>query len=321
MKFSKLFVVFAVACMATISCSRGNDGTQPTPSPAAGVNPAQATTTGMMPGYALDTPDQTHVLPDILMEASGVTDVSSTEVAIVQDELGEIFRYDIDTGEILQRIPFGPPGDYEGITRVNNAMYVLQSNGNLFTIQDWLGTAKASQHRLPLSTADNEGLAFDPVEQSLLVSPKSRWKKGKSGKVERPIFSVDIASGQLSAEPFLVLNTNDLIDFANAHGLDIPRKITKKGEEKIDLAFKPASVAVHPVTHDIFVISAAGNALASFNRKGEVTGLQFLNRERFPKAEGITFLPDASLVIVNEAAGAKPTLQVFKWDNSALAAR
>jgi uncharacterized protein YjiK len=307
MKFRPGVMLLVIACMGNSSCSQRQEET----------SPVRASSAGMLPGYAMDSPDHVAVLPDILVEASGVTDVSPTEVAIVQDELGTIFLYDIDAGKVTKKIPFGPPGDYEGITRVDDAMFVLKSNGNLYAVRDWQNAANTSKHVLQLPTMDNEGLAFDPVENTLLVAPKSRWKKGASGKSERPIFAVDIASGHLVPEPVLVLNSDDLITFAKAHNLDIPVKTNKKGEEKADLRFKPASLAVHPVTHEIFVVSAVDGVLASFNRKGAVTGLQFLNKNDLPKAEGLTFLPDASLVIVSEAANDKPRIQVYKWDSSA----
>ena len=313
MKLVLAGVITVVASLVGISCSSDRGMADRSDLSASAEKMAAKKEAGSMPGYRLEAPDTLHTLPDILEEASGLTDVSATEVAMVQDELGIIFLFNIDTGQITREVPFASRGDYEGMTRVDNAMYVLESKGHLFEVQNWLGDKNVIQRWLPLPTSDNEGLCFDPVEDRILLSPKSRWKKGEVPKSIRPIFAVDIGSGKLLHEPVFVLNTDDIVRFALQHDLEIPSKAYKEGGEKIDLKFKPASLAVHPVTNDIFVISAVNRVLASFNRAGEVTGVHFLDAETFPKPEGITFLPNSSLVISSEAAKQKPTLAVFKW--------
>ena len=305
--------IMLVTGLAGTSCSSDSGMDGRSGQPASAEKMAVKKASGSMTGYRLDEPDTLHTLPDILEEASGLTDVSATEVAMVQDELGIIFLFDIASGQITQEVPFAPRGDYEGMTRVDDAMFVLESKGHLFEVQDWLGDKNVIKRWLPLPTSDNEGLCFDPVEDRILLSPKSRWKKGELPKSIRPIFAVDIGSVKLLHEPVFVLNTDDIVKFALEHNLEIPSKAYKKGGEKINLKFKPASLAIHPVTSDIFVISAVNQVLASFNRAGEVTGVHFLDAQTFPKPEGITFLPNSSLVISSEAAKQKPTLAVFKW--------
>ena len=76
--------------------------------------------------------------------------------------------------------------------------------------------------------------------------------------------------------------------------------------------FRPASLSVHPITDDIYIISAADKLLLIMNRKGEVIYMKQLDIEMFAKAEGITFLHDGTMIITNEAAGKTPTLFVFE---------
>src|SRR6187402_3395746 len=128
----------AVACLASVALlgcfgkeRKGNTRTGGSESmaPASAPNTSTATAhrgqSNALDAYALDNPTRVDTLPRELEEASGLTDVSSTEVAIVQDELGVIFVYDLKTRGVTNRVPFGPPGDYEGLTRLGESMFVL----------------------------------------------------------------------------------------------------------------------------------------------------------------------------------------------------
>jgi uncharacterized protein YjiK len=75
--------------------------------------------------------------------------------------------------------------------------------------------------------------------------------------------------------------------------------------------FLPSSLAVQPTTGDIFVLSAVAHNLAVFNRKGELVAQHPLDPGIFPQPEGITFLPNRELVIVNEGGDGKATLLRF----------
>jgi len=267
--------------------------------------------TNALDSYPLDNPTRVDTLPRTLDEASGLTDVSNTEVAIVQDELGVIFVYDLKARAVTRQVPFGAPGDYEGLTRLGETMFVLASDGTLITVNDWRGTARVERVRLDLPTSDNEGLGYDPFGDRLLVAPKSRWQPGKTNKHLRAIFALDPKSRKLDVEPALVIDVNLLIDYANAHDQDLPTKVkakTKKGKSKVALRFMPASIAVHPKTRDLYVISAVDRVLAAFDRAGNVTGYAMLDAERYRQPEGMTFLADGTLVIANEGAGEDPQL-------------
>lgn len=265
--------------------------------------------------YAFDNPTRVDTLPGVLAEASGLTDVSNTEVAIVQDEQGVIFVYDLNLRRITKQVPFGPPGDYEGLTRLGDAMFVLASDGTLITVSDWRGAARVERRSLDLPTSDNEGLGYDPFGNRLLVAPKSRWQSGKTHKHLRAVFALDLESKKLDVAPALVMDVNRLIDYANAHDHALPEK-AKKGKPRVALRFMPASIAVHPKTRELFVISAIDRVLASFDRMGNVTGYAKLDPERYRQPEGMTFLADATLVIANEAAGAEPELIQVRSNSS-----
>lgn len=264
--------------------------------------------TTLLEGYALGQPDELQELPKILREVSGLTDVSDSEVACVQDEEGTVFIYDLKQQKITRRIPFGDPGDYEALTRVDGTFFVLRSDGALFEIADSDSpTPRISVTTLKMPTRDNEGLCYDPIEHRLLISPKSRLGKSDEERRAQGLFAYSLKTRQADMSPTIVLDLSDVID-----GREKVRE-TKRGRKRVlPSRFLPSSVTVHPKTGDFFVLSAVAHNLAVFNRQGELKAQQPLDPKLFPQPEGITFLPNQELIVVNEGVESKATLLRFK---------
>ncbi len=280
-----------------------------------GSNPVTST----FAAYRLDHPDRRFVLPVELTEVSGLTDLPENRVACVQDEDGAIFIFHLSEGRIERRIPFGDPGDYEGLTAHSGIFHVLRSDGVLFEVRDDGRTV--SEHPLDLPTRDNEGLAFDARRNRLLVAPKSRPGKGKEFRATRVVFAVDPATRIRSAEPVMEIDLNDVAAFADAHGIDVPQKKGKKAKKqkrRTLLRFLPSSLSVNPVTDEVFILSAIDRVLLSFDQDGRVTGYAALSPRLFPQPEGITFTASGDMLIASEAAGREPVLLLFKRQSDAM---
>ncbi len=260
--------------------------------------------------YNLDTPDVQNVLPDILNEVSGLTDIDSSHVACVQDELGTIFIYNFISGKIVSQHLFDTYGDFEGLTYTGEAIFILRSDGRLTEWNDFKSDlANIKHYKLPLLTANNEGLCYDKKHNRILIAAKST-PLDHDKKSERFIYSFDISKKTLLEKPLYSLNTGQLA--IKAQKFNIPTYSTTKKGKKKPFNFRPSSLAVHPLSDDIYIISATDKLLLVINRKGEVIQMKELESERFTKAEGITFLHDGTMIITNEAAGKVPTLLVYK---------
>jgi hypothetical protein len=182
----------------------------------------------------------------------------------------------------------------------------------LFDIQGLAGMPPVKVHALRLPAADNEGLCHAPAHNRLLIVPKSRLGKGKTFKDTRAVFAFDLDTATLRREPLLLLSVDAIRAFAERQGGAKSEPGQKTGgRPRLVPAFMPSGVAVHPLTSEIFVLSAVDGVLATFDRGGTVTGFTSLDPTRFRQPEGIAFLPNGDLVITNEAAGAKPTLLLF----------
>ncbi|MBN2718728.1 MAG: SdiA-regulated domain-containing protein, partial [Deltaproteobacteria bacterium] len=212
------------------------------------------------------------------------------------------------------KIKFGPKGDYEGLALLSENMYVLESSGILFKVKDWQSSASAVASRLHLPAKDNESLCYDSIGKQLLISPKSRWQKKKGGhKSKHPVFAVDPATDTMIPRPTFTIDPRDVVAFAMAHGLSLSGASEGKPHKKERLQLMLSAIAVHPLTGDIYAVSAHNRLLLSFDRTGRVTGLVQLNPALFMQPEGLAFLPDGTLIIVNESPRKKPGLLLFGW--------
>lgn len=263
-------------------------------------------TIGSIEGYDLRNPDARFELPEILQEISGLTDVDHKTIACVQDEDGIVFIYDLQEAKIKHQFTFAQAGDYEGITRVKNSLYILRSDGKLFEVVDYTSQdLEVNEYNTEISIKDNEGLGYDLVHHRLLIAGKSKPKED-TYKDSRVVFAFDLVSKKLGSEPVYQFELNELEGFVGSD-----RTATKKfGRLKIH----PSAIAVHPLTRQLFVLSSKDHLIYVFSAEGdEVHAIHQLDKKVFNQAEGITFLENSDLLISNEGGGGKSTLLHFAF--------
>ncbi|MDP3444526.1 MAG: SdiA-regulated domain-containing protein [Ignavibacteria bacterium] len=268
-----------------------------------------------MTAYNFSKPDLSLVLPDILHEVSGITYINPTTIACVQDELGIIFLYDFTEGKIKRQLTFSEDGDYEGITKVGNRLYVLRSDGNLYEISDYESNIfKVKFYSTGISAKDNEGLCYDEQRNRLLIASKSNISKESEFKDKRVIYGFDLNSKKLYKSPAFYFDINVIYDFMIKNKIDIPTKTKKKsGNTEPNLKFRTSAIAINPISKKLFLLSATDHLLFIFNVDGKVEHIEQLNPKLFNKAEGITFLENGDLIISNEGENNKPTLLLFNY--------
>lgn len=272
-----------------------------------------------MTGYDLNQPDMSLELPEILHEVSGLTDIDATTVACVQDEKGILFIYDLTENKIKKQFTFNIDGDYEGITRVDETLYILRSDGALFELADYDSEDfKLTTYATGIPAKDNEGLCYDPRNNRLLIACKSKPGKGSQYKDRRAIYSFDLDTKTTSKEPVFDFDLNEIKRFAIEQKIDLPMEV-KKGRLFVEPAFKfrASAIGLHPLKEKLYLFSASDHLLFIFNMNGEIEYIQQLDAKLFKKAEGITFFENGDMVVSNEGESSKPTFLRFKY-NSAL---
>jgi hypothetical protein len=249
-------------------------------------------------GYDLENPDRIQVLPAILREISGITVLDSTTIACIQDENGILFLYDILQNKIKSQPVFYENGDYEGICKVDTAIFVLRSDGALFEISNYQsGVLKVNTYLTKMPGSNNEGLCYDIKHGRLLIARKNKMAKGKEFKNKRAIYAFDLMTKKLDPKPVFEFN------------VDTIRK--KISEEKIHFAI--SEIAIHPITNKLFLLSAKDHLLFIINENGMVEHIAQLDPGIFKQPEGMAFKVNGDLFIANEGQNKNSTLLEFKY--------
>lgn len=239
--------------------------------------------------YQLTTPDETYTLPNQLKEISGLTYYKDDKLLCIQDEEAVVYVFDTKAKKVVQDFGFGGYGDFEGIEYVNKQVFVLESNGNLFRFEPESMRIGRTKTDLPKNT-EVEGLGYDPKTKRLLIAVKNGG--GKSS--DKAVYSFDL----LNRAVFKDMQLND--EQLKAAGID-PK------------TYKPSGIAVHPITGEWYMLTAAGKRLLITSRKAKIIYTIALDAKAFRQPEGICFAPNGDLFIANEGDGKKGNLLRFNY--------
>lgn len=260
-------------------------------------------------GYDLSAPFRLLTLPDTLHEISGITAVAKDRVACVQDENGIIFSYNLAAGKLESQYTFAADGDYEGIAKAGDTLYVLRSDGVLFKSVEG---AKALFIHMHIPAPNNEGLCYDEAGHRLLIACKAKSGKGSEYKDKRQIYAFDLKSGTRLQEAVYEFDVPAIRQFVKARGVSLPLKEKKNGTREEVFRFTPSAIALHPISRKLYLISSADHLLFVFDAQGKPEEVAKLDPKVFNKPEGIIFLENGDLLITNEGQHKKPSLLWFK---------
>ncbi|SKB42784.1 SdiA-regulated domain-containing protein [Daejeonella lutea] len=244
----------------------------------------------------------TWLLPKELHEVSGISWLDANHFACVQDEVGTVFLFNIRDNKIDKEIPFGPQGDYEGISIVGNTIYVLRADGVIFGIENYTSKQRAvKMYKTHLGKKqDSESMAYDKKNNRLLIAVKGADPNSQDYK---GIYAFNLATKKMSETPVYKIDLNHEIF-----------KDTNKGKSKNSIS--PSDIEIHPVTGEIYVLEGTKPKLIIMNTQGAIRSLYKLKGPDFPQPEGLTFGPDGKMYISNEGAdGEGNILQVELVDN------
>ena len=242
--------------------------------------------------YDLAHPSKKWILPPELLEISGITRTDNNHLLAIEDLTPNLYLLNIsgDSAFVENKIPFkdsaaGKKFDVEDITVVNNTAYALWSHGTVFKITNWQGGPKVQEIKTFLSKENNtEGICYDADDHVLLIACKNESDVADEKKSTRAIYAYDLAGDSLRTEPFMVIHKSDF------------KNVT---DEKIK--FYPSAIAIHPVTHDIYILSTKDSkCMGIFSHSGQLKSVQYIDKDIMPQPEGICFSPDGTLFISTE---------------------
>ncbi|MBL0126436.1 MAG: SdiA-regulated domain-containing protein [Flavobacteriales bacterium] len=240
----------------------------------------------------MDQPAERIELPKELREVSGLAWWDKDHIAMVQDEQGDLFVYDISRKKMIHDKDFGKRGDHEGVASDGEQLYIVRSDGRIYRTQGVSG--KDVEHwDTPLKAQnDVEGICWDPVRQRLLLACKADPGAGLDPKNQRAVYAFDPASGEMDDAPVLVLALDS-----------IAPALARRGQRSVGFHFAPSAIAIHPGTGQVWVLSAKDPMIVVVDATARVIDATHLDPLLFPQPEGLTFDPDGSLYISSEDKG------------------
>ena len=268
--------------------------------------------------YELDQPDKSWELPKKLEEISGLGYIDKHRLVCVQDEKGNIYIFNLKSGEVERKVEFGDDGDFEGIEIVNKNAWVLKSNGTLYEVKDFLKDKEpqVKKYKTALSAKnDTEGLCYDPISNNLLIACKGNpFVDKKSGKEFKAIYTFDLKTKLLKSKPIFLIEMDTIKFYKNYNtmsemGIEV---LAYLDDSKGDLSFQPSGIAIHPITGNFYVLGSVGKLLLVFSREGKMLAIIHFKSKVHPQPEGICFSPDGTMYISNEGDGGDGTILKFK---------
>lgn len=301
---ARLFFLSAAGFLLALTVLTGCHSNEP---------PAPETASETTAPYDFSHPSATFILPTALIEVSGLTLLDSLHLGAIQDENGTLYVLDARSGIVEREVAFGQNGDYEGVERMNDIIYILRSDGALFTIQSWESTrprSRALATKLP-GGCDAEGLASDAANDRLLIACKGSTDAG--GEHIRQIYAFDLPAQTLNPHPTHLLSARRIAQSPDYDRM-LDRVLRDLTAPFTDLSgFTPSAMAVEPQSGHLLVVSSSQKALVVLDTSGLVVDLWHLPERLFPQPEGIAVAPDGTLYVSNEGSGGAPaTILVFR---------
>ena len=244
-------------------------------------------------------------LGDALMEISGIFFYpKDSSVFAISDDNGLLFKIHLTGNYVTQKWKFDKKRDFEDIVMHDSTFYVLESNGNIHTINFSPAGDTVFTRNDVFPTADKkknefESLYYDASRKSLIMICKDCENDKKKSVTA---WAFDPESGVFTEAVYKI---------------SVDPIAQRAGEEK--MKFKPSAATINPLTGDVWILSSINQLIVVTDADGNCKEVFTLNPVIFNQPEGIAFTPWGDLLISNEAGDKynSATLLIFKPKKSA----
>lgn len=229
-----------------------------------------------------------NLVSEDLQEISGLSPADAQgQYLAIADEKGEIFFVDGSGGAITRRVLFRDKGDFEGVEMVGQCLYAVKSNGDIFEIGDWKKKKMCiNMYDTHLEKVDDvEGLGYDLKRHCLLLVGKGN----PDSSYTRNVFAFDLTTKLLGEQPVYSVNP-----------LEVNRLLPPGPDENSNF-FSPSSIAIHPITRDVYITSTAQKRLLVLDYdSGAIKYVVRLDKKMLPQPEGIAFDSNGDMLLSSE---------------------
>ncbi|MFC5282983.1 SdiA-regulated domain-containing protein [Pedobacter alpinus] len=257
-------------------------------------------------------------LPKKLQEISGITFITDSLVAAIEDEHGIIYYYDLGKQEIIKEYTFADDGDYEDIVKVGSDLYVVKSDGTIYEIRNFANKNPAVIHyNTPLKGKnDIEGLTYNKELNSLLLSVKEK-NLDKNQKDTKNIYQFSLIDKTLNEIPVYQIHFKDIESAFESDALiEASKKFLKAaGNDNLNEVIKPSALTYHPIDGNLYILSAINNMVIVLDKEGAFLNIIKLTGKEFTQPEGLAFNSKGEMFISNEGKNKKGNItKVYQTD-------
>jgi uncharacterized protein YjiK len=235
--------------------------------------------------YNLDKPEKFN-MPESLLEISGIAfhEQLNDTIYAINDEEGKVFRLGWNIPKQLHS-KFGKQGDYEDLSIANGIVYVLKSNGVLYSFP----------------FADAIYTELDQVREIKTLLPKGEYEGMYADQFNNQLY---VLCKRCDADYSWNTTTGYIIELdessKTATSFQIDVKDIKQFKGKVKEGFRPSGLARDPLSGEWYIISAANKLLVVTDSKWNIKEAFPLSSNVFTQPEGIAFDKIGNLYISNE---------------------
>jgi hypothetical protein len=246
--------------------------------------------------YDIQSPDKTFILPDKLIEISGIAAVTDNIIACIADEKRIIYFYNLHNNTVENKIRFADEGDFEDLTIINDTIYALDSKGIIWVIKNFKEQPVISSFPLAIQQPfELEGLCHR--QDTLFIAAKYYHNKKRDEAGNLPVWKVPISNRQVSK---ILFDVYDMVKPDNSHE---------------QIPFHTSALLYNETNAEWLFISSHSRAFMRCNYKAAVIQIQKLPEEKFTQPEGICITPSGNVLISNEGKDNSATILLFTNKN------
>ena len=238
--------------------------------------------------------NEVYTLPKELQEISGLTFITDSLVAAVEDEHGTLYFYDLNKEKIVRKYIFADDGDYEDLVKVKHAIYVVKANGTIYQIDKFADEHPQVTHYKTAFSKKNdiESITYDQKNNRLLLAVKEKnLNKNDDADEMKYIYEFSLTTKKLNETPVFVIKTADLEKaFKGDKLLEASKHFLKAaGNKNLNEIIKPTALAYHPINGNLYVLSSMNNFLTVLTPNGTFVEVIPLSGGEFTQPEGLAF--------------------------------
>jgi hypothetical protein len=264
--------------------------------------------------YNMNEDNSVEQLPFGLHTQTGISTASYHKVCLFDENNQSILFYDLKGDSIHSVQWIGDYGHCQSFTSIDNQVFVLNTDAELHFVSENEVDDKLIPLKLEGENETYHSICTDKRQNRLLIASSS-VNETPSDKIRlRTVWMVDMGTKELLDDPLFTIDVNTLEAFVNENNYSPEQLQSKKREKATQLMLIPNSIAVHPKSDEIYILSAVDKTIFVFNKTGKILQCIHLDTHKYSSPQQVSFLPNGDLLISNEGPMMIPTLHRITWN-------